>query len=40
MNMVDPEIWTNAHIGLLSLVRTVVGFANLIVALFIMNEVM
>jgi hypothetical protein len=36
---IDPEIWTNSHIGILSLIRTLVGFANLLVAIFIMNEV-
>tara|TARA_B100000287_G_C20435102_1_gene703183 strand:+ start:701 stop:832 length:132 start_codon:yes stop_codon:yes gene_type:complete len=38
MNGEDVEDWSEKHFGSLALVRTVVGFINLIVACIIMGE--
>ena len=39
MNGDDVEWWSEKHFGTLALVRTIVGFINLIVACIIMVEI-
>jgi len=36
----EIEDWSNGHVGRLQLMRTVVGFANLLVAVLILAKVM